>query len=93
MVYHDKVRQDYIAVESEGLRFRFYLDREHPAALHIHARHGLDIPDALEIFFDAEPRWNEQHQRFENQVGNRFLYWAWKQPNAEVVVITCFEKE
>ncbi|MHB8618363.1 MAG: hypothetical protein ACYDAG_02135 [Chloroflexota bacterium] len=87
------MRDDYIAVESEGVRFRFYLDRHQRSALHIHARHGLGIQDALDLFFDTEARWNERHKRFENQGGNRVLYWAWKQPNSEVVIITCFEKE
>ena len=80
-------------MESEGLRFRSCLDREHPSELHIYARHGLDIPDALELFFDSEARWNEQYRRFENSSGKRVLYWAWKRLNAEVVIITCFERE
>lgn len=87
------MRDDYVVVESEGVRFRFYLDREYPSVLHIYARHGMEIVDALELFFDTEARWNERHQRFENQIGDRVLYWAWKRLNEEVIVITCFERE
>ena len=87
------MRDDYVAVESGGMRFRFYLDRDHPSTLHIHARHGLDIPDALDLFFDADAHWNERFKRFESQSGKRILYWAWKRPNEEVIIITCFETE
>ena len=87
------MRDDYILVESEGLRFRFYLDREFRSTLHIHVRHGMDIPDALELFFDAAARWDEQHKRYENRKGSRALYWAWKQPDVEVVIISCFEED
>jgi hypothetical protein len=80
------VRDDYIAVESGGILFRFYLDRELPSVLHIYARHGMQIAD-------SEAHWDEQHRRFENRSGTRSLYWAWKRPNEEVIVITCFEKE
>jgi hypothetical protein len=87
------MRDDYVAVESGGMLFRFYLDREHSSVLHIYARHGMEISDALELFFDAEAHWNEQHRRFENLIGDRVLYWAWKRPSEEVIVITCFERE
>lgn len=87
------MRDDYVAVESGGLLFRFYLDCEYPSVLHIYARHGMEIADALELFFDTEAHWNEQHRRFENQIGHRVLYWAWKRPNEEAIVITCFERE
>jgi hypothetical protein len=89
------VQDDYIEIEFEGLIFRFYFDPNAPGVLHIYSRHGQTVADALEVFFEGGRHWNAEHNRFESELGQRTVYWAWLHGRDEkaMLVISCFDKE
>ena len=75
----------------EWLYLFFRYDTVDPSILHIYARHLTSIDDALDVFFDTEPKWNEEYERFENYSVTHGLFWFWKNEERKIVVIiTCF---
>lgn len=81
----------YKRVVEEGITFLFKFDQVDPTILHIFARHLTSIDDALDVFFETKPIWNDKHRRFENYSDKHGIYWFWRnQPKREVVIITCF---
>ncbi len=79
--------------EESGIRFLFKTDPDHPELLHIYARHLTTPEDAIETFFAAPPRWNEQYQRQETYSETHALYWNWARPGRVVRVISCYTLE
>lgn len=81
----------YQRVKEEGITFLFKFDQVDSTLLHIYARVLTTVDDALDVFFETEPTWNEQFKRFENYSETHGLFWFWRDENeTEVVVITCF---
>ncbi|MEZ4489308.1 MAG: hypothetical protein R3F51_17110 [Cyanobacteriota/Melainabacteria group bacterium] len=81
----------YKQVKEDGFIFLFRYDTVDPTILHIYARHLTSIDDALDLFFETEPKWNEKFKRFENYSDTHGLYWFWRDERKKiVVVITCF---
>lgn len=80
-------------VHESGIKFVFKYDEQAPELLHIFARHLTTIDDALDLFFDQKPVWNEQYERYENYSETHGLYWYWiNQPNKIVMIVSCFRK-
>ncbi len=81
----------YKTVREAGFTFLFRYDQVDPTLLHIYARHLTSIDDALDVYFDTRPVWNEQFRRFENYSTTHGLFWFWRnEAKKEVVIITCF---
>jgi hypothetical protein len=80
----------YKQVREQGIRFLFKYDDAAPDLLHIFARHLMEIDDALDLFFDTKPEWNEAYERFENYSETAGLYWFWLEEGNAVMVISCF---
>ncbi len=81
----------YKRVREAGFTFLFRYDQIDPSLLHIYARHLMTVDEALELFFNETPTWNEEFHRFENYSDTHGLYWFWRnEAKKEVVVITCF---
>ncbi len=81
----------YKRVIEEGIIFRFKYDQVAPSILHIYARHLTEIDDALDVFFDTKPTWNDQFKRFENYSDTHGLFWFWlNESKKEVQIISCF---
>ncbi len=80
-------------VFEKGITFIFKMDVVDPDLLHIYARHLTTIDDALDVFFDSTPNWNEQFERYENHTATHGLYWFWiNQPSKIVMVVSCFRR-
>ena len=78
-------------VIENGITFVFKMDDVDPDLLHIYARHLTSIDDALDVFFDSTPKWNEEFKRYENHTATHGLYWFWiNQSNKIVMVVSCF---
>lgn len=77
-------------VPVRGEVFSFFYDRDRPGELHIYARHRASPVDAIETYFGAAPRWNEEHQRYETEGPTHTLYWVRYARDGAVVVISCF---
>ncbi|HEY9680463.1 MAG TPA: hypothetical protein V6C86_02630 [Oculatellaceae cyanobacterium] len=77
-------------VVENGIRFVFKMDEVDPDMLHIYARHLTTIDDALDVYFDSEPSWNEQFERFENYTDTHGLYWFWLDEPKVVMIVSCF---
>ncbi len=81
----------YKRIVEEGITFLFKYDEVDPTLLHIYARHLMEIDDALDLFFETEPKWNEQFRRFENYSETCGLFWFWRnEEKRQVMIITCF---
>lgn len=82
---------EYKRITEEGITFLFKFDQVDPTILHIYARHLTDIDDALDVFFETQPTWNEQFRRFENYSATHGLFWFWRDESKKVIVIiSCF---
>ncbi|MBP7864143.1 hypothetical protein KA183_20830 [bacterium] len=80
------------SVRENGIKFVFKMDEVDPNLLHIFARHLTSIEDSLDVYFDSEPTWNEEYQRFENYSDTHGLYWFWIDERDKVVmVVSCFK--
>lgn len=87
-------KSKYQSVEEQGITFFFKYDKTVPSILHIYARHRTIIDDALDVFFNTTPIWNEQYQRYENLSETHGLYWFWRsEQKKEVTIITCFRTD
>jgi hypothetical protein len=83
----------YKAVQKGKLTFLFKYDRNNPALLHISARHLTTIEDALNVFFNTIPIWNERYNRYESEAITHGIYWFWRdKKQKQIVIITCFRK-
>lgn len=80
------------SVRENGIKFVFKMDEVDPNLLHIFARHLTSIEDSLDVYFDSEPTWKEEYQRFENYSDTHGLYWFWIDERDKVVmVVSCFK--
>jgi len=87
-------KSNYQSIRVQGITFFFKHDKIQSSVLHIYARHLTTIDDALNVFFDTLPIWNEQYQRYENLSDTHGLYWFWRnKQQKEITVITCFRIE
>ncbi|MBI4533210.1 MAG: hypothetical protein HY711_04610 [Candidatus Melainabacteria bacterium] len=78
-------------VFEDGFTFVFKVEDDAPDLLHIYARHLTTIDDALDVFFDTTPAWNERFNRFENFSCTHGLYWFWiNEAEKVVMIISCF---
>lgn len=67
------------------------MDDVDPHILHIYARHLTTIDDALDVYFESKPKWNDQFERYENYSETHGLYWFWlDEPQKVIMVISCF---
>lgn len=83
----------YKQVNENGIKFVFKYDEQAPELLHIYARHLTTTDDALDLFFEQKPVWNEQFERYENYSETHGLYWYWiNQQNKIVMIVSCFRK-
>jgi hypothetical protein len=78
--------------EANGQRFFFLYDRYQPNILHVVLR-GTTPEDAIRAYFEAEPTWNAERQRFET-IGERHgVYWIRPAQYPDVVlIISCFPR-
>lgn len=51
----------YEIVEEQGITFFFKHDKAQSSLLHIYVRHLTTIDDALDVFFNTTPVWNEKY--------------------------------
>lgn len=58
-----------------GIRFVFKCDTDDPTVLHIYARHGTTIENAITTFKTGVTRWNDQYKRFETFSETHGLFW------------------
>lgn len=78
-------------VHENGITFVFKMDEVDPDILHIFARHLTTTDDALDVYFDSTPTWNERFSRFENYTDTHGLYWFWLDEKEKVVmIVSCF---
>ncbi len=88
------MRRTRLIVESEGIRFHFFYDKQLTNSLHVEARHQVSVQQAVDTFFNGDEAkktvWNGQRHRFETCFDGLCLYWAWLAKGSEVVVISCF---
>jgi hypothetical protein len=78
-------------VIENGIKFVFKMDDVDPNLLHIYARHLTTIDDALDLFFDTKPTWNQEFERCENYSETHGLYWFWIDESKKIVmVVSCF---
>jgi len=85
------VPKRFVHVSEDGITFVFKMDDVDPNLLHIYARHLTSIDDALDVFFDTTPTWNQQFERYENYSETHGLYWFWlNEKKKTVMVISCF---
>ncbi len=73
-----------------GIRFVFKYDPDDPTVLHIYARHGTTVADAIATFKTGVTAWNDQYGRFETLSETHGLFWYWIEEARVVMVITCF---
>jgi len=78
--------------EANGQRFFFLYDRGQHGILHVVLR-GVTPEDAMRAYFQAEPTWNEQRQRFETMGHTYGVFWVKPSQYPDVVlVISCFPR-
>ncbi len=83
----------YECVQVRRITFFFKYDHNNPKVLHIYARHLTTIEDALDVFFNTVPIWNEQFHRYESITDTHGLYWFWRsRERKEITIITCFRR-
>lgn len=81
----------YEHVFENGIKFVFRMEDDAPDLLHIYARHLTTIDDALDVYFNTVPVWNERYERYENYSNTHGLYWFWlSEPDKVVMIVSCF---
>lgn len=82
----------YEVKKVRGYTFFFKFDPIQPDLLHIFVRHLTTIENAISTFFESDPIYNNQYNRYENRTYDYTIYWNWiNKTDKKVIIITCFK--
>lgn len=83
----------YKVKKIRGITFFFKYEPSQPELLHIYVRHLTTIEEAITVFFESEPTFNKQYDRYENSNETHTIYWNWiNESEKKIIIITCFKK-
>ncbi len=87
-------RSDFERIKCNDLIFVFKYDDKKPDMLHIYSRHLTTPDDAIYLYFNQDPVWDEERKRFGNFSETHGLYWFWRNKEKRVImVISCFKRQ
>jgi len=80
-----------VSVSEQGIEFHFFYAKGSTIELHITARHGTTVDDAIETYFNGISEYDSEHRRFVTMTAMRTLFWNWIEPDRVLYVITCIK--